>query len=318
MRSYWLDLSSPLFTVFINHHERLNTPISWKYHNNSRVRQVKPKLSHKNTDTRAPATHNAVPAPDNLHIASLNGARLQIRSTISFDLVRSIALPADQNARSTIIRWAPPAPASGRSTRVLLSDDDNARVWDLYDEKWAAVINNGSGGMGKIVNGDFGRDGDEVVLFSDFGAKVTVWSLTSGRSVEIKDPKFSSAKGFGYRPTTGVFALLSRPSGQDVLTLHAPGTYFVLKTVTLSAVDAQGLKWSPDGRWLAVWDAPSTGYRIFVYTADGHLYRMYSGEQQGEISGLGIKSVEWTPRGDFLAIGGYDKRVTLLSTRTVR
>ncbi|OCL06078.1 WD40 repeat-like protein, partial [Glonium stellatum] len=261
-------------------------------------------------------THNAVPSPDNLHTASLNGARLQIRSTTSFDLIRSIALPADQNARGTVIRWSPPSPSNGRSTRVLLSDDDNARVWDLHDEKWTAVINNGSGGMGKIVNGDFGRNADEAVLFSDFGAKVTVWSLVNGRSVEIRDPKFSSAKGYGYRPKTGMFALLSRPGGRDIVTLHAPGTYSVLKTLTLATVDAQGLKWSPDGRWFTVWDSPSTGYKIFIYTADGHLYRMYSGEQQGEINGLGIKSVEWSPRGDFLAIGGYDKRVTLLGTRT--
>ncbi|OCK74239.1 WD40 repeat-like protein [Lepidopterella palustris CBS 459.81] len=260
-------------------------------------------------------THYSVPSPDSAYIASLNGARLQIRSTISLELIRSISLPSEQNIRGTVIRWAP-VPDNGRSRRFFLSDENNARVWDLYDEKWTAVINNGSGGMGKIVNGDFGCTEDEVILFSDFGAKVTIWSLASGRSVEIKDPKFSTVKGYGYRLKTGIFALLSRPAGQDIVTLHAPGTYFVLKTITLASVDAQGLRWSPDGRWLVVWDAPSSGYRVLVYTADGHLFRMYSGEREGEVCGLGVKCVEWTPRGDGLAIGGWDKRVTLLSTRT--
>lgn len=78
------------------------------------------------------------------------------------------------------------------------------------------------------------------------------------------------------------------------------------------------MKWSPDGRWLVVWDSPAVGYRIFVYTADGNLYRMYSGEQHGDVEGLGVKSVDWSPNGEYLAIGGHNRRVTLLGTRTVR
>ncbi|KAF2815793.1 TolB, C-terminal domain-containing protein [Mytilinidion resinicola] len=274
-------------------------------------------------------TNHPVPSPDSLHIASLNGARLQIRCTTSLNVVRSITLPTDFNPRGALIRWVPIAPRNGRNTstisrRVLLADDDGARVWDLSDEKWSALISNGSGGMGKIVHAEFGRDGEEVLLWNDFGAKVTVWCLKTGRSVEIKDPKFVGWRGCGTRPTpggeeggVGVLALLSRPAGQDVVTLHAPKTYFVIKTVAVPSVDAQGIKWSPDGRWFVIWDAASAGYKVFVYTADGHLYRMYGGETaEGDICGLGIRSVEWTPDGKYLAIAGWDKRVTLLSTKT--
>lgn len=179
------------------------------------------------------------------------------------------------------------------------------------------MINNGSGGMGKIVNVEFGRTKEEVVCFSDFGSKVTVWSLKTGRSVEIRDPKFPNTRTFGFRPITGLCAVLSRPGPQDVLTLHAPSSLAVLKMVTLQSVDAQGIKWSPDGRWLAVWDTPSIGYRIYIYTADGHLYRVYNGDCDEDGLSLGVKSVEWSPKSEHLAIGGHDRRVTLLSTRTV-
>lgn len=202
------------------------------------------------------------------------------------------------------------------SSRVLVSDEDSIRVWDLLDKRWTATISNGSGGMGKIVNADFGRIKDEVLVFSDFGSKVMIWSLKTARTVEIRDPKFSKS-GFGYRSKGGVFALLSRPGAQDTLTLHAPTSYQVLKTTVLQSVDAQGLKWSPDGRWLALWDTPSIGYKVHIYTADGHLYRIYSGDASNDVLGLGVKSLEWSPRGDYLAVGGHDRRVTLLSTRTV-
>lgn len=200
-------------------------------------------------------------------------------------------------------------------------DEEHVRVWDLLDETWTATIKNGSGGMGKIVNADFGRAKDEVLVFSDFGSKVTIWSLQTRRTVEIRDPKFAT-KGFAYRPRGGVFALLSRPGAQDVLTLHEAGTYALIRTTTLPTTDAQGLKWSADGRWMAVWDTPSIGYKVHIYTADGHLYRTYSGDDDDDddgngLQGLGVKSLEWSPRGDYLVVGGHDRRVTLLTTRTV-
>jgi WD40 repeat protein len=199
---------------------------------------------------------------------------------------------------------------------MLLWDEEHVRAWDLFDETWSATISNGSGGMGKIVNAEFGRTEDEVLIFSDFGSKVTVWLLQTRRTIEIRHPKFASAKGFGYRSNGGVFALLSRPGAQDVLTLHTPGAYALMTTTMLPTTDAQGLKWSVDGRWIAVWDTPSIGYKIYIYTADGYLYRTYSGDTAEALQGLGVKSLEWSPGGDCIAIGGHDRRVTLLSSRT--
>ncbi len=169
------------------------------------------------------------------------------------------------------------------------------------------------------MNVEFGSDDTEVLVFSSFGAKVTVWSLWTGRSVEIKDPKFAT-KGYGRSKPgrSGIFALLARPGPVDVVTLHAPGSYAVLKSFVLPTTDARGLMWSPNGKWLALWDMPNTGYKVLIYTADGNLYRTYSGDYYDEgLAGLGVKSIEWSPNGDFLAIGGYENTVTLLTTKTV-
>lgn len=61
-----------------------------------------------------------------------------------------------------------------------------------------------------------------------------------------------------------------------------------------------------------MWDSAASGYKVLVYTADGHLYKSY----EKPCEGLGVKSVEWSPGGDFLTIGSYDGRLAFLSNYT--
>ncbi|KAF2104587.1 WD40 repeat-like protein [Rhizodiscina lignyota] len=266
-------------------------------------------------------SHPPLPSPDGLHVASITSKRLHIRSTTSLDVFRSIALPTDEDTKIAALRWSRTTQSQPWSYRILVADGDNVRVWDLRDPKWTATINNGSGGMGKVISADFGATMDELLVISDFCSKVVVWSLVSGRSVEIKDPKYSSNRAYSLRSagegSPSIMALLARPGSQDVLTLHAPRSYKVLKSIPLTTHDAQAMKWSPNGRWLAVWDSPSVGFRVSIHTADGNLYRVYVGEggERQEL-GLGARSLEWSPRCDYLAVGGHDRRIIMLSART--
>lgn len=290
-----------------------------------------------------PATCATVTSPTASHTAYLHN-RLQIRCLATFEVVRGITLPSTHNIRTSSIAWSPPVVFAtstprrssrtplARSNRLLVADEDTTRIYDMRDEKWGATIQNGSGGMGKLTHVEFGASEDEVLAWSDFCAALKIWNLQKGTSVEIKDPKFlgKDSKGWGYRPisgqdsrsrTGGVMALLCRSSGTDILLLLAPSTYAIWNRIELNTIDAAGLKWSPDGRWLAIWDAASAGYKLCIYTADGHLYRTLTREPSDDasewaIEGLGIKTVEWCPGNSWLAVGGWDKRVRILSTRT--
>ncbi|KAG9376043.1 hypothetical protein A1F94_013309 [Pyrenophora tritici-repentis] len=261
------------------------------------------------------ATSTAVPSPTASYVACLSGARLQIQCLTTFEIVRNIAIPSSHDLKSSKIVWSPPttpllpsAPSRPSSTstpprrpsrppqpysnRILVYDDDTTRVYDLRDEKWNAVISNGSGGMGKNVHVEFGATEDEVLVWSDFTSCIKIWCLKTGRAVEIRDPKFpgKEGRGWGYRPvqpttaSTGgaraggrnVLALLCRAAGSDILLLLAPGTYTVLNRVELPTTDVAGLKWK----------------------------------------GLGVKTLEWIPGNERLAVGGWDRRVRILSTRT--
>ncbi|KAL9063734.1 MAG: hypothetical protein Q9157_008114, partial [Trypethelium eluteriae] len=180
--------------------------------------------------------------------------------------------------------------------------------------------------MGRIINAEFGSDDDEVLMWTEFGASLTVWDLRTGKSIEIRDPKFHNScdinngeEGYGsaYKPVRQNFNE-EDDWPRDILSIHAAQTYEVISSATLPSIDAKGLKWSPDGRWLTIWEAPSQGMRIWIYTADGHLFRSYTpnNAKDLEVAELGICSLEWSPSGEWLALGGFERRVTLLNTRT--
>ncbi|TGZ79839.1 hypothetical protein EX30DRAFT_355516 [Ascodesmis nigricans] len=278
------------------------------------------------------ASNGSLPSPNGSLIASIVPPRLEIRSAATLQITRVVNLNPTFASKVQFMRWSP-LPQSNvikiglvskrRSgidnseeegtfkQRLLLADDESIQVLDVDDDKWSASIKHGFEG---IKNVDFGRSCEEVIIFSDFQTKLTVWNLQArdGRRIEIPNPKFAT-KGYDYRPCTSHFALLSRSATQDIVSIHQNTTYRVSHCIVLPTLDAQGLRWSPCGRWLAVWESPVSSYKVLVYTADGHLYRTH---QNPECDGLGVKTVEWSPIGDFLTVGGHDGKLCFLNNYT--
>ncbi|KAI9817446.1 MAG: hypothetical protein M1827_001056 [Pycnora praestabilis] len=287
-------------------------------------------------------------SPNGAYVATIISSQLVIRSTFTLEVIRTIDLKSDFASRVSSLRWSTqrdlpgagpghPSNASRPSNdlqgfkkpgrggeftlkevdklRILVTDGDSIKVWDLQDAKWTATISAAGGGIGIAARIDFGRDENEILVFSESGVRLTVWFLNTSRSIEIRDPKFAT-RGYGYRPRTGHLALLTRPGPHDLMSLHAPGTYKILRSIALPTTDAQSLKWSPCGRWIAICDSASSGYKVLVYTANGNLFKTYLGEEADDSRGLGVKDLEWSPSGDHLAVGGFNERVTLLSNIT--
>lgn len=204
-----------------------------------------------------------------------------------------------------------------RCSRLLLADDDNIRAYDVKDHKWSATIEKTAANFGRIADVAFGHTPDEVLVFTDFGVKLTIWSLSSCRGVEIRDPKYM-VHCYSHRTQTGHLAILTRPGAQDLLMLLNPGDHELVRSVELPTIDAQEVAWSPDGCWLAIRDAASNGHKVLIYTADGHLFRTYAGIEDTREIGLGIKRIRWIPKTGKLALGDYNDYITILSKNTVR
>ena len=236
-----------------------------------------------NANARLIAQHSAA-SPDGGLIATLQQSCLLISSSQNSEIVQKYPLPQDFVPRCRVLRWyrsddqtrnAMNEQGTGQSQqprRILLADDDAVRIYDVNDPTWHVLIEKAASNLGRVAEVAFGQTADEVVVLSDFGVKLTIWSLLTSRGVEIRDPKYS-VKCYQHRPRTGHLAILTRPVAQDVLMLLQPGSHELVNRVELPTTDAQEVAWSPDGNWLAVMDTASSGYKVLIYTADGNVYK---------------------------------------------
>jgi len=120
-----------------------------------------------------------------------------------------------------------------------------------------------------------------------------------------------------------VLVLLSRQSGQDVLTFYTPPELAPFKTVVVPTVDAQSLAWSLDGRWLSVLDSYLGSPQLHIYSTDGHPFRQYppinrkttlvTSDNVNSNVMYDFKSQLWSKDGLFLA---ESRSITVLNTRT--
>ena len=272
----------------------------------------------------AVASKQCVPSPDGALIAIIDHSHLTIRIAKNGGIICSYPLPSEFVLSCRFLRWFIPrhraaidaSLETGEHRQLLVADDKKILIYNVNDPQWQAQINSAVGDINKIANVDWGNTSEEVLVSAEFGVKATIWSLATGRGVEIRDPKLLSY-AYDYQGRTGHLAILTRPIAHDVLIILGPGTHEQTASVELPTVDARGLKWSPNGQWLAIWDTASAGSRLLIYTADGYLFRTYSGARGSDAIELGIKSVEWSPSSDCIALGDFSNNVTILTSTIV-
>ncbi|KAJ6160378.1 hypothetical protein N7470_003774 [Penicillium chermesinum] len=251
-------------------------------------------------------------ADDGLYAAHINGKDLIVYSEPTSEHKETQTARVKETG-VRVLKFCPKR--SSNSGRYLLSANEaRISVWQLDPLQLFAEIENIEPGSLSV---EFGSDEHEVLVFHAWNTKVSIHSLETGRISVIKSPKSAHHLGFGYRPRTKQLAILLKPEATDVLTIHEPKSYDLVNRAVLSTIDAQGLKWSPDGRWIAVWDTA-----ILIFTADGQLFRTYTGRSAEDAAyDLGVKQIEWslpnpTGESEVLAVGKVNGTIDLLRTRT--
>ena len=250
-------------------------------------------------------------------------------SSYTGTLVQTIPLPQDFVSKFRLVRWSPQSGqrkgeseeqgnegSRWQSSRILIAVNDMVRIHDITDVKWSAVVERAASNFGRIADVKFGPSPNEILVFSDFGVKLTTWSLVTCRGVEFRDPKYI-VHCYSCRSRTGHLAIITRPAAQDILMLLNPRSHELITSLELPTIDAQEVLWSPNGCWLAIRDAASSGHKLLIYTADAHLFKTYTGVGDTDDIGLGIKSMAWSCSNGTLALGDCNDNVTILSNNTV-
>lgn len=216
--------------------------------------------------------------------------------------------------------WSP------SSSRLLAAAIDQIQVFSLEKPSNRATIRNPVPGTGKLPLVQFGARDSEVVICSPFGQKFVAFDLSTSKAVEVNNPKFtqpsSASRGFSVRPQTAHLALLTRVGGKDMVSLHHPDTREVQRSWYPETVDAQGLSWTPDGRWLLLWESPAHGHKLLLYTPDGQLFRSIGAFSVAERPDAdlepGYKLCRVSPDAALCAVGDHSRSVGVLGTQTWR
>ncbi|PTB46950.1 uncharacterized protein TrAFT101_003614 [Trichoderma asperellum] len=273
------------------------------------------------------------PSPDGRFIVTLRASGIIVRSTETLQVTNAVTLsfgsgsPFASSAAGTsstnvpTLLWAP------SSTKFLVSTADQLDVFSaLRGSEFHATVRNYSSISGKPSFLQFGARDAEVLIWSASGLKLVVLDVCSSGVVEISSPKFhqaaSASRGVSLRPGTGHLALLARSGGKDVVSLHRPADRQVLKSWCPETLDAQGLEWTPDGRWLLLWESAAQGHRLLLYTADGQHFRTITASNllKGPDADLelGIKTCQLSPNAELCVIGDYSRDVAILHTQSWR
>lgn len=211
---------------------------------------------------------------------------------------------------------------------MILLAAQGVHIFSLLDTEQKIHISNGSGSLGKIIAveviGDVGRE--QAVVVFEFG-RVNFWDISTGRNTEVGEAKLGGrGNPWSVRKVPGkteVLALLSRVAAQDVLSFFLTNSTTPFRSVTLPSADAQSISWSPCGQWLAVLESTLASPSVYIFTADGYLFRSYPSRLEAtppstpgtdeNTLGLGFRGMAWTATA--LALTGA-QNITLLDKRT--
>lgn len=208
-----------------------------------------------------------------------------------------------------------------------MATSDQIRVVSADDGAFEATIRNAVPPTAKPSSIGFAESDTEVWVCSSLGLKLTFFNLTTSKGVEVNNPKFSTpataSNGFSLRPATNHLAVMTRTAGKDMVSIHDPAARQLLRSWYPETVDAQGLRWSPDGRWLTVWESDGQGHKVIFYTADGNTFKTWTGPANPSPEylhyplGPGVRLLQFSADARHLAIGDHSRGVCILDVTSV-
>ena len=240
-------------------------------------------------------------SPDGQYIVSCVSYKVIVRSTESLQILRLYTcMDAVQH-----VEW------SSDSGFVLCAMYKRGicQVWSIDQPDWTCKIDEGSAGL---IHAQWSPDGRHVLTTADFNLRITVWSLVNKSISYIRYVK-NSKDCLSFSEDGKYLALAECRKCRDCVSVFAVDSWQLLKLFETNTEDLAGVRWSPDGRVICVWEH-CLWYKVLIYTMDGRCLSTY----QAYDWALGVKRICWSPTSQFLAVGSYDQKVRILNHITWR
>nr|XP_019007567.1 uncharacterized protein I206_07581 [Kwoniella pini CBS 10737]OCF46348.1 hypothetical protein I206_07581 [Kwoniella pini CBS 10737] len=269
-------------------------------------------------------------SPGTTFLATVYQNRVIIRSTSTLQIVRTWSCNQPSSIASTSrdiqeqvkidsVEWS----EDGLYILAFSSSIKTAWVFALAtngDGDSGEIAKIGGEGVEGLIKVEWGRSGKTILAWSDFNLKLSIFDLSSGITRIIQNPK-SHLQCHTYSSDNRYMAIVEKHLGKEFIGIYdVLDNHHLVRHFQLSTSDVQGMSWSPDGKYLAVWDS-ALSYSIYIYSPIGpllshftHTSLTFSPESLSEDPGLGIRTVTWAPGGRWLAIGGWDGKVRILES----
>lgn len=225
--------------------------------------------------------------------------RLVIRDVLSLKVVQLFSCLD----KITYIEWAPD------SEYILcgLYKKPMIQAWSLTQPEWTCKIDEGPAG---VAYARWSPDSRHILTTSEFQLRLTVWSLVNTACIHVQWPKHGS-KGVSFTKDGKFAAICTRRDCKDYVNLLSCHTWEIMGVFAVDTLDLADVQWSADDSAIVIWDSPLE-YKVLIYSPDGRCLAKY----QAYESGLGVKSVSWSPCSQFLAVGSYDQMLRVLNHLT--
>ncbi|XP_057778536.1 uncharacterized protein LOC130997287 [Salvia miltiorrhiza] len=181
------------------------------------------------------------------------------------------------------------------------------QAWSLAQPEWTCKIDEGHAG---ISYARWSPDSRHILTTSEFQLRLTVWSLLNTACIHLQWPKHGS-KGVSFTKDGKFAAICTRRDCKDYVNLLSCHAWEIMGVFAVDTLDLVDIQWSPDDSAIVIWDS-ILEYKVLIYSPDGRCLAKY----QAYESGLGVKSISWSPCSQFLAVGSYDQMIRVLNHLT--